>query len=128
MSFAETMTLEIRQSRRDRSRRALFCAKLMGICLVLLVGDILRTEPEFRAALMNNGINGMVQLMGREAPQSVEPQDATPQNARQSPNVLPRSTVKVNRSSGSANATSTPQTKEIADDLGRTLSTRKVGN
>ncbi|OAN80658.1 hypothetical protein A8B82_01030 [Sulfitobacter sp. EhC04] len=98
MDFAETYRHEVIQSRRDRSRRALFWSRIVGILLVLTIAAILRVEPELRRALAIAGSDAIIAVMGRSTPDTA--QAALPQGAQGTQiqvSARPRDRVKVNR-------------------------------
>lgn len=101
MEFAETYRHEVIASRRDRSRRALFWSRIVGIVLMLTVAAVLRAEPEFRKALTTAGSDAIIAMMGRHNPTAPQagalspPTDAKEKTVQVS--VRPRDRVKVNR-------------------------------
>jgi hypothetical protein len=97
MEFVETYRHEVIQSRRDRARRALFWSRILGIVLMLMIGAVLRAEPELRRALSTAGSDAILAMMGHSAatPQAVLPKGAD-DNAVQI-STRPRDRVKVNR-------------------------------
>lgn len=68
MSFADTYGQEVIESRRIRSERARFWAKLVGFALMLLVAVTLRSEPELRSALVSAGVERLMALRGEAQP------------------------------------------------------------
>lgn len=59
MSFEETYQAEVLLSRRARSQRALFWAKVVGFVLMLTVGATLRSEPQLRQAIFGLGMDAI---------------------------------------------------------------------
>ncbi len=102
MSFAGTYHEEVIASRRDRSRRAFFWAKVTSIALMLTIAVALRAEPELRRVLMGAGMEAVQSFAGPQregeflAHASAQPflqsQTSEPEQSH-----LPRSRVKVNR-------------------------------
>lgn len=72
MSFEETYQAEVLQSRRTRSQRAHFWAKITGFVLMLTIGVTLRSEPEFRKAIIEAGMDGVMAVSGRTASSTVD--------------------------------------------------------
>ena len=123
MEFKETYRHEVYLSRKVRSQRALFAAKLTGFVLVLTVGATLRAEPELRRLLFNAGMNGVSSFANLEAPDvAVSALPAAPQSAERTSSDLPTSRVKVNRP-----ARATPQPNTAAEQLAVTLSRIQPG-
>ncbi|AXI41262.1 hypothetical protein [Sulfitobacter sp. SK011] len=120
MSFKETYRSEVLQSRRDRSRRAFFWGRILGLALMLTIGAILRSEPELRRALAGAGMDAIMAVAGaRQAPQQVA-------QATQSPTSLPKSRIKVNRFGDPDDASpASPDAQSVADDLGRSLAAQR---
>ncbi len=120
MSFSETYHAEVLQSRRDRSRRAMFWARILGLVLVLTIGAILRSEPALRSALADVGMTAIMRVTGNGASQQAATQAAPTTSA------LPVSRVKVNRF-GAAQPAPPQDMQRTADNLGATLSERAAG-
>lgn len=102
MSFAGTYNEEIIASRRDRSRRAFFWAKITSVLLMLTIAVTLRAEPELRRVLMDAGMDAVMRFANMQNGEDRRTAQANlpfPQaQAVQAPqSQLPRSTVKVNR-------------------------------
>ena len=97
MKFAETYRHEVIQSRRDRSRRALFWSRVLGIVLMLMIAAVLRSEPELRRALSTAGSDAILAMAGRvAAPAGVDLPKGADDTAVQI-SARPRDRVKVNR-------------------------------
>lgn len=111
----------ILQSRCDRSRRALFLAKLVGLLLMIMVGATLRSEPALRNALL---------FAAMDAVRPASEDHARPDAATQTRPAIARSSgfedrIKVNRFATPTDPAQ--QTRKDADDLGRALANRRVG-
>ncbi len=119
MAFEDIYRSEVLQSRRDRSRRSLFWARVLGIMLMLTIGLTLRSEPDLRRALMEAGMNGIARIAGRDSGTQV-PQPAALGGLRDR--------VKVNRHLGGATPPAANETQATADDLGRSLAARRAGD
>ncbi|KAJ03085.1 hypothetical protein PM02_10855 [Sulfitobacter mediterraneus] len=115
MSFGETYKHETLQSRRDRSRRSMFWARILGILLMLTIGAILRSEPQLRQDLMNAGINGILKLTKRDQPQFA--------NAPLPTNTKGNGGIKINRP-----VTEAPNGSALAAQAARRVAARKVGD
>lgn len=76
MSFEETYQAEVLQSRRTRSQRAHFWAKITGFALMLTIAVTLRSEPEFRMAIIEAGMAGVMAVTGKVAPASPDRSNA----------------------------------------------------
>lgn len=111
MNFQATYQAEVLQSRRTRSQRAHFWAKVIGIVLMITIGATLRSEPQLRQAIMNAGMDGVMAVTGQEMPaaqgQSTYPADmaamqgllaeASRMQETTTPQNHPTDAVKVNR-------------------------------
>ncbi len=102
MSFAGTSQEEIITSRRDRSRRAFFWAKITSVVLILTIAVTLRAEPDLRRLLMGAGMNAVMRFANinhGEDPAALPAGLPFPQAqaAQAEQSQLPRSKVKVNR-------------------------------
>lgn len=101
MGFSETYRHEVLQSRRDRSRRALFWSRILGIVLMLTIAAILQAEPDLRRALTTAGSDAILAMMGRDAAATPHASPAAlPQGAENHAvqvSTRPRDRVKVNR-------------------------------
>lgn len=99
MGFAETYHDAVVLSRRDRSRRAMFWARILGVVLMLTCAAILRAEPDLRRALTGAGMDAVTRLAGLQAaPERAEAPEALAAPVTPvTPAGLPASTVKVNR-------------------------------
>lgn len=111
MSFAETYSHELLETRRIRSQRARFWSKIVSLALMLTLGAVFYSEPQLRFALMQAGTKGVMQLTGRSAAGASDApalpgggdlsglqnllQAAQQQSA--APNTSPRPTVVINR-------------------------------
>jgi len=115
MSFGETYKHETLQSRRDRSRRSMFWARILGLVLMLTIGAILRSEPQLRRDLMNAGINGILKLTKRDQPQFA--------NAPLPTSTQGNGAIRINRP-----VTEAPDSSAMAAEAGRRIAARKVGN
>jgi len=112
MDFKETYRHEVYLSRKDRSRRAFFAAKITGIALALTIGASLRAAPELRGALMTAGMDGIARITNLDQPSAQQapamlaadqsrqtPPQPPPQRPAiaQAPKTLPTSKIKINR-------------------------------
>ena len=88
MTFRETYRSEVNESRRDRSRRACFWAKVVSIVLMVTIGATLRAEPQLRAALASVAMNTVLRLAGTEA---------TTDRVVKAPEHSPENRIKINR-------------------------------
>lgn len=70
MSFSDTYGQEVIESRRIRSERARFWAKLVGILLMLLVAVTMRSEPELRTALVGGAVERIMAMRGQGGPET----------------------------------------------------------
>jgi hypothetical protein len=70
MSFRDTYSNEVLESRRTRSQRARFWGKVVSIVLMVTVAVTLRTEPQLRSALVSAAMAGVMQVTGRSVPAS----------------------------------------------------------
>jgi hypothetical protein len=112
MRFSETYQHEVIQSRRDRSRRAHFWSRLLGIVLMLTLGAILRSEPQLRQDLAIAGSDAILWVSGRVA---------QPAASRNAPSAPPAPTgVKINRFGSTSG-----QTEGQAVATGRRLAARR---
>lgn len=68
MSFAETYSHEVIETRRIRAQRARFWAKLISLLLMITVAAVLRSEPQLRTALMSAAVDGVTALRGTDTP------------------------------------------------------------
>ncbi|NNE51112.1 MAG: hypothetical protein HKN30_01765 [Sulfitobacter sp.] len=115
MEFSDTYREQVILSRSDRSRRAMFWSRILGILLMLLVAVILRTEPQLRSDLLRVGIETAMKLTQRYDPQAlpVRGSEETENGVRiNRPGTFPRSTDDV---------------LETAREVGKRLSARPVG-
>lgn len=98
MSFAGTYHEEVLASRRDRSRRAFFWAKVTSILLMLTIAVTLRVEPDLRRLILTAGTDAIMRGAGANETSDVADlpgrQVAAPSAQGSS---LPRSRIKVNR-------------------------------
>ena len=81
MSFDETYHHEVLKSRRTRSDRARFWAKVVSFVLMITFAATLRSEPQLRNALVEGGTQVVLSLTGKTAayqPQARQPQAAMP--------------------------------------------------
>lgn len=118
--FSDIYRAEVMQSRRDRSRRAFFWARIVGLALMLTIGATLRSEPELRSALARAGMDGVMAVAGRSQPD--------PRVAQISPSEkLPTSRIKVNRF-GSSSGTPEAQVdaQALVQELGRAMDALNV--
>jgi len=128
MGFSETYRHEVLQSRRDRSRRALFWSRILGIVLMLTIAAILRAEPDLRRALTTAGSDAILAMMGRDAastPQAtpvVLPQGA--ENNAVQVSTRPRDRVRVNRPTAGATGPALDPAA-MANETGAQLQTLK---
>lgn len=97
MTFAGTYRDEVIASRRDRSRRAFFWAKVTSIVLMLTIAVTLRAEPDLRRLLMSAGMDAIAGFARIKAGNRAAalPVDVSTPDAQQT--LLPRSRIKVNR-------------------------------
>lgn len=112
IEFREIYRTEVLQSRRDRSRRAFFWARITGLTLLLTIGATLRSEPELRNAIAGAGMDAVMLIAGRSSTAPRVSPEPTAEN-------LPTSRIKVNRH-GSPPATSATQVDAqlLAEELG----------
>lgn len=68
MSFSDTYRHEVYLSRKDRSRRALFWAKVISFVLMVTIGATLRAEPELRRVLMDAGMDAVTSFANLNKP------------------------------------------------------------
>ena len=78
MTFKDTYADAVLESRRIRSQRAGFWAKVVGLLLVLTIGATLRSEPQLRLALMSAGMDAVMAMTGRAPPEPQPTQPAVP--------------------------------------------------
>lgn len=129
MTFKDIYGHEVLQSRRDRSRRALFWSRIVGIVLMLTVGVVLRSEPDLRQALMTAGMNGVARFADQESATTA----ATPTQVDHVPSVRqagkPQDRLRVNRLMPETQ-TDEPshETQTSANNLGTRVSARRPGN
>ena len=85
MSFSETYRAEVLQSRRDRSRRAFFWSRILGLVLMITIAVALRTEPDLRRAISSAAMDGVARLAGLDRSGGTDVQGGTAfaQNSRQ---------------------------------------------
>ncbi|MEM6304678.1 MAG: hypothetical protein AAF744_08160 [Pseudomonadota bacterium] len=102
MSFTDTYQEEIIASRRDRSRRAFFWAKITSLLLVITIGVTLRAEPELRRLLMSAGMDTIAGFADLSAPIPVQGTERAVAKTAPEPR-LSRDQIRINRP-GSANA------------------------
>jgi len=117
MRFREIYRTEVLQSRRDRSRRALFWSRVTGIALMLTIGAALRADPALRTALMNAGMNAMLRIADTQGTTQVPKTQTAQASPTQGP--LPVSRIKINRPAATANETATSQAQETGRELSR---------
>ena len=67
MTFSDTYAQEVLQSRRTRSQRAGFWAKIVSILLAVTVIATFRSEPELRQGLTLAASDAVLKLTGRQA-------------------------------------------------------------
>ena len=113
MNLADIYHHEVLQSRHDRSRRAFFWARIIGLALMLTIGATLRSEPELHNALARAGMD----VIKMVAAQDKRPTQST--TIETSDSNLPKSHVKVNR---------IDRSPVPANQLGRTLAAQKLTN
>lgn len=124
MAFADTYREQVVQSRQDRARKALFMSRIVGLMLMLLIGFVLRAEPDLRAALAEAGMNGIAKMTGRDVPTQTA-------SAAPAESALPRDRVKVNRGSvpdAETASQSRVDAQAEAEELGQRLRTIKIGD
>ena len=113
MTGDDTYLFELRKSRRIRSQRAMFWARITGVLLMILVAATFRIEPGLRIALTDTAVSGVLALTSTAVkspdPLPADPfasgraaygdPDLTPQDAAAHPEEAsrPRDRVKVNR-------------------------------
>lgn len=105
MSFAETYSYERLETRRIRSQRARFWAKVVSLLLMLTLGAVFYTEPQLRQSLMQAGMQGVMTLTGRNATPAQAPDSGNVANLQQllqqaqgsTPAPAPEPGVRVNR-------------------------------
>ncbi len=120
MSFKETYRNEVLQSRRDRSRRAFFWARITGLVLLLTIGATLRSDPELGRALAVAGMDAVMDIAGNTQAAQM-PQRGPDQTA------MPKSVVKVNRFGSPAPASDqTVDAQAMAKDLGRAMAAQGI--
>ncbi|MDD9719981.1 hypothetical protein PVW51_04725 [Sulfitobacter sp. PR48] len=128
MDFFETYRHEVLQSRRDRSRRALFWSRILGIVLMLTIAAILRAEPDLRRALTTAGSDAILAMMGRDAAATPQASPAVlPQGAENNAvqvSTRPRDRVKVNRPTAGATGPALDPAA-MANETGAQLQTLK---
>jgi hypothetical protein len=72
MSFQDVYHNEVLLSRRTRSQRSHFWAKVVGVVLMVIIGATLRSEPQLRQALFTAGMDGVAAASGAvQAPSQV---------------------------------------------------------
>jgi len=126
MSFAQTYKEEVLKSRRDRSRRAFFWARVVGLVLMVTFATTLHRDPALARALKDAAVVQMMRLAGAPTPQTT----GAPETAH-----LPRSRVRINRNDWTDTPGAPAQgfysqssdAKSIARDAQRSLSGRTVG-
>lgn len=64
MSFSDVYANEVLESRRTRSDRARFWAKIVSFLLMITVAVTLRSDPQLRVALISAAMNGVSNVMG----------------------------------------------------------------
>ena len=122
MNPKESYRHEVLQSRRDRSRRAFFWARIFGLALMLTIGATLRSEPELRSALARAGMDAIKATINQTQP--AQTAALAPINSS-----LPKSRVKVNRFGGSfVKADQQIDAQAIANELGRAMAAQKTTN
>ncbi|WP_162798447.1 hypothetical protein [Sulfitobacter sp. SK012] len=89
MSFSETYKEQRTLARMGRARFARILGRSIGIVLVLGFMVTMRTQPEFRALVLDNAINLTARVMGLTIP--------TEEVARVAASSLPQSRTKINR-------------------------------
>ena len=120
--FNEIYQTEVLQSRRDRSRRAFFWAKLLSLALMLTIGATLRSEPELRRALANAGMDAVMAMASGQ--QSVAGSAIADRDSG-----LPKSQIKVNRfGANTASPDQTIDAQVLAQELGRAMAAQGVKN
>jgi len=113
--FKEIYQNEVLQSRRDRSRRAFFWARIVGLALMITIGATLRSEPEMRQMIATAGMDAVMRMAGRAPP--AQTAALAPESS-----ALPKSVVKVNRFGTDAQAQDqTLDPQALAKELGRAL-------
>lgn len=123
MNYEDIYRDNVILSRRDRSRRALFWSRIVGVVLMLCIGVILRSEPQLRQDLMYAGMDAIAKVTGTKAnpsPAALQVEAAAPQNTQR-----PRDRIKVNRYGAAAQD---QDVQGLAEQVGKTLSNRPVGN
>jgi len=76
MSFQDVYHNEVLVSRRTRSQRASFWAKILGVVLMIVIGATLRSEPQLRQALVTAGMDGVAAVSGQVQSSRTEPSAA----------------------------------------------------
>ena len=94
MEFAQTYRHEVIQSRRDRSRRARFWSRIVGIVLMLTIAAVLKMEPDLRRALSEAGTNAILQIASKPDPISPATATLSPASSSICPTVLSESFTK----------------------------------
>lgn len=118
--FSEIYRTEVLQSRRDRSRRAFFWARIVGLALMLTIGATLRSEPELRSALARAGMDAVMTVAGRSQPDPRVAQISSSED-------LPKSRIKINRFGSSSGKPETQvDAQALAQELGRAMDALKV--
>lgn len=116
MNFANTYSEEVLQSRRDRSRRAFFWARVLSFVLMITFAATLRADPKLRNLLMESGMDAIAAIARVRDPQpdlaalaaSVKPEAST---------TLPTSRIKVNRFGATAPTDAQSITQGSGDSL-----------
>ncbi len=128
MGFSETYRHEVLQSRRDRSRRALFWSRILGIVLMLTIAAILRAEPDLRRALTTAGSDAILAMMGRDATATPQASPAAllqgAENNAVQVSSRPRDRVRVNRPTADATGPALDPAA-MANETGAQLQTLK---
>lgn len=122
MSFSDTYRHEVYLSRKDRARRALFWAKIVGLVLVVTIGATVRAEPELRRVFMTAGMDAVAAFAdlnqsGAEGSGSARANSDVSFGQRD-PAGLPTSRIKVNR----LGSTAPIEADTAAQNLGASLS------
>ncbi|MGJ8617755.1 MAG: hypothetical protein ACSHWS_13020 [Sulfitobacter sp.] len=121
VGFKEIYQNEVLQSRRDRSRRAFFWARIVGLALMITIGAILRSEPQLRQMIATAGMDAVMRMAGRQQPaQTAQPAQTVALAPERS--AMPKSVVKVNRlGTEDPRQDQTLDPQALARELGRAL-------
>lgn len=122
MSFADIYNHQVFESRRTRSQRAQFWARVVSLALMLMVGVVLRTEPDLRRALAEAGMSAVMQVTGRSTAL------AAAQDPAADPSTItrPKDRIKVNRPATDASLSTQSDTQGLANQVQGRLSSTGV--